>query len=174
MSKQYSTAGLDLLQRIERVRDEYHPQLKGVSIGALFVFGDEPGQILEHQGYPSAAVIKPTSTKDRAAGLSDALLIVDRYAYEGFTDPQKMALVDHELYHLERVTEDDGTPKFDSNGRPKLSIRKHDRQFGWFDEVAHRHGDNSIEVMQAKSIIASTRQLYFPFYQDARDAKEAA
>lgn len=170
MAKQYATASLDVLQRIERVRKEYHPQLGGVTIGALFVFGEEPQQVLEHQGYPALATIKPTSTKDRAAGLLDALLIVDRYAYEGLTDPQKDAMVDHELYHLERVTEDDGTPKFDSNGRPKLSIRKHDRQFGWFDEVAHRHGDNSLEVIQAKSIIASTRQLYFPFYRQTAEA----
>jgi hypothetical protein len=171
MAKHYSKAGIDLMNRIERVRKEWHPMLKNVQLGALYVFGEEPEQVLKHQGYPAAAVIKIIGTKERAAGMDDALLVVDQYVYEGLTEAQRDAMIDHELYHLELVIDDKtDKPKFDSLGRHRLSVRKHDRQFGWFDEVAQRHGENSLEVIQAKSIIASTRQLYFPFYRPAQEA----
>lgn len=171
MAKQYAQVGIDLTRRIDRVRAEYHPLLKRVTVGALFVFGDEEAAVLEHQGYPAAAVIKIVGTKERAAGMADALLVVDRYVYGGLTDPQRDAMVDHELYHLEPVIDEHTEkPKLDSLGRPQLTLRRHDRQFGWFDEVAQRHGDNSLEVIQAKSIVASTRQLYFPFYRQDKEA----
>lgn len=154
----------DLGQRIARIREEWHPELAKVTVDALFVFGDEPGHVLEQQGYPALATIKIMPTKERAAGMGDALMVVDRYAYEGLTDPQRDSVIDHELYHLELVIDKKTEkPKYDSLGRPKLAMRKHDRHFGWFDEVAQRHGENAIEVIQARSIIAATGQLYFDF-----------
>lgn len=173
MGKQYSKAGADLKQRIARIQDEWHPQLAKVSMGALFVFGDEPESVLEHQGYPALAVIKIVPTKERAAGMDDALVVVDRFAYEGLTEPQRDSVIDHELYHLELVLDKKTEkPKYDSLGRHKLAMRKHDRQFGWFDEVAQRHGENSIEVIQARHIIAATGQLYFDF--EKRSTKRRA
>jgi hypothetical protein len=54
-------------------------------------------------------------------------------------------------------------PVFDAVGRPKLLMRKHDHQFGWFDEVAQRHGEASPEVRQARVLMESSGQLYFDF-----------
>lgn len=51
--------------------------------------------------------------------------------------------------------------KRDDLGRPVLKIRLHDQQHGWFDEIARRHGDASIEVQQAKAFADSSGQTYF-------------
>lgn len=167
--KTYSAASEDVLSHIVRMHSQYHPEIEGVTIGALFVFDEEHGeQVLKHQGYEAAAVVSITPTKQRALGIADAVIVVDRAHWLTLTTAQRDALMDHELEHLDRViskdTEDSpAAPAFDSIGRPKLAMRRHDHQFGWFDDVARRHGEHSPEMRQAKALVANTAQLYFDF-----------
>jgi hypothetical protein len=171
MAKYYDKASPDVEQRIQGIRETWYPELEGVAICALFVFGDEDEQVLTHNGYYAAATMKIVGTKERAAGLADAMLVVDRYVYSAMTPAQMNALLDHELYHLERVIDEKtGHAAIDAIGRPRLSIRKHDRQFGWFDEIAERHGENSIEVQQARHFASATGQLYLDFTRKAEAA----
>lgn len=174
MSKQYSPASKDLEDRIARIVRRWHPDLEGVTIQALFVFTDEPGCALKHQGYPAAAVAKIVGTKERAAGMADALIVVDRYTYSGFTEARRDALIDHELQHLTRALDDEGRPKSDVLGRPKLEMRLHDHQLGWFDEIANRHGDASLEVAQARELIQASGQIYFDFGDPGDDDADEA
>jgi hypothetical protein len=69
------------------------------------------------------------------------------------SDAERLALLDHELTHVEVVYE----------VRPrKLRTRHHDRTYGWFDEVAQKHGEASQEVQQARRFAADEAgQLYF-------------
>ena len=67
-------------------------------------------------------------------------------------------MIDHELTHLAKK----GTI-FDPLDRPKLSMRLHDHQFGWFDQIAKRHGRASIEVKQVRAFFESSGQMYFDF-----------
>ena len=78
-------------------------------------------------------------------------------------DAKKDALLDHELYHLEVQRNKHGKPKLDCNRRPKLTMRLHDRQYGWFDEIAQRHGSASIECQQAMGLYLAGKQTYFQF-----------
>ena len=166
MAKRYDAASEDVLQHIKTLRKKYYDYLESVTIGALFVSDEDGVPCLEHQGYPAAAVCRIVPTRDRAAGLPDVLIIVDTATWQGFNAKRKAALIDHELYHIEPVIKD-GQQKFDAQDRPKLKIRKHDYHFGWFDEIANRHGAASIEVSQAKLIIDLSGQLYFDFSKAA-------
>jgi hypothetical protein len=163
--KTYSNPSSDLLATIERMASAYHDELVQVTVGALFVFDDEDGvPCLKHQGYPAAAVVRITPVRDRALGIPDAIITVDRATWQTLTAPQKDALIDHELEHLELVLDEEtGNPKYDALERPKLRMRKHDHQLGWFAEVARRHGEASCEVRQARQLIEATGQLYFDF-----------
>lgn len=174
MSKQYSTASADVINRIERLQQKFHSNLEGVTIQSLFVFSEEPGCALKHQGYPAGAIAKIVSTKDRAAGLADAMIVVDRYTYSGLTEKRKDALIDHELYHFDLARDKDGFPKADGLGRLKLKMRMHDHQLGWFDAIANRHGEHSMEVVQAKELIAASGQIYFNFGDEPDAEQEAA
>jgi hypothetical protein len=167
MAKRYAIASDDVCGRLNKLRSQHYPELEGVTVTALFVFSDENEHVLTEKGYPAIATMKITSARDRAAGLADAIVTVDRYSYSGLTREQSNALLDHELHHLQRVIDDNGQPKADTVGRPKLKIRPHDRHFGWFDEIARRHGHHSIEVMQASQLAMSTGQLYFNFSAEA-------
>lgn len=164
--KAYSASSTDLADCIERMQEEHHLDLHGVTVAALFVYDDEASSesVLSHQGYPAAAVIRLTPTRDRALGVADAVIVVDRAHWLTLILEQKDALIDHELTHLTRVIdEESGGPVFDAVNRPKLKMRMHDRQLGWFDEVAERHGEHSAEASQARQLLESTQQLYFNF-----------
>lgn len=167
--KTYSAASTDLWDSITRMQTEYHPDLKGVTVTALFVHDEESGdQVLKLHGYFCAAVVSITSLKQRALGIADALIIVDRACWLTYGAARRDALIDHELQHLVRVVKeasgaDSGGPVFDAVNRPKLSTRRHDHELGWFDEVARRHGEESMEVRQARDLVATTQQLYFDF-----------
>lgn len=167
MGKQYSAVSEDVLRRIERLREKHYAELEGVTICGLFVFNGESEHVLMHHGYPALAVIKKTPTVQRAAGLADALLVIDRYTWSSLVGAQMDAAIDHELHHLVRELDDAGKPTFDSVDRPKISIRLHDHNFGWFDEIAARHGAASIEVMQASALMKAAGQLYFDFSDKA-------
>lgn len=154
----------------EKMLSEHHDDLDGVTVTCLFIYDIESSEaVLKHQGYPAAAVVRITPTRERALGVADATIVVDRTRWASSSARQKNALIDHELTHLERVMEvdDDGQetdePKCDALGRPKLSMRRHDHQLGWFDEIAERHGEASFEVRQAKQLMSQAGQLYFDF-----------
>lgn len=162
--KTYSKAP-DATAHIEHMREEYHQDLDGVTIAALFAFDAESSDsVLKHQGYAAQALIRITPLRDRAQGIADACIVIDRSTWLTLSSPQRDALIDHELTHLARkVDKETSELLFDALDRPKLVMRQHDHQFGWFDEIAQRHGDASPEVRQAKVLMESSGQLYFDF-----------
>lgn len=163
--KTYSLAP-DVEPVIRNVIYEHHGELIGVRVGSLFVFDDDSAgePVLTHQGYPAQAMVKITPLRDRTLGVADAVIVADRATWLTLSQPQRNALVDHELTHLARVLDkESGKPKFDALGRPKLRIRPHDHQLGWFVEVAQRHGAASPEMRQAKQLMEGSGQQYFDF-----------
>lgn len=162
--KTYSKAP-DVVGHIENMVDAYHPDLDGVTVQPLFVFDLESTEaVLKHQGYPAAAVVRITPLRDRAQGIADACIEIDRSTWLTLSPRQRDALIDHELTHLTRVLDEETeSPLYDSLDRPKLAMRRHDHQFGWFDDVAQRHGEASPEVRQANRLMESSGQLYFDF-----------
>jgi hypothetical protein len=170
--KYYERASDDVFARIKRMVKLYHPDITkaGVTVDALFVWNEEndPAKpALSCNGYSALAVVCATSAAARALGEKDVLITIDRERYNRLPDARKDALLDHELQHVAPKME--GTknpvPKVDGSGRPLIGMRSHDRQFGWFDVVAKRHGSNSGEVVQARSLIEETGQLYFEMAQ---------
>jgi hypothetical protein len=150
---------------IATIQDDHHAELEGVTVSALFVFDTEATScVLKHQGYPAQAVVRITPLRERALGVADATIIVDRSNWLTLSQRQRNALIDHELTHLTRALDKDTQqPVFDVLDRPKLTSRRHDHQFGWFDEIAQRHGDASPEIRQAKHLVEASGQLYFEF-----------
>jgi hypothetical protein len=142
---------------VKHTAEKFHPPL--VEIGLTFSVlmaeakrdaeGNLTGPAIKHHGYPALAKVRIVSERDRAHGMADVALLLDGDRWPLLSQGERIALLDHELTHIELVIDDEGKPKADDLGRPKLRIRLHDFEAGWFHEVAERHGKQSQEVQQA-------------------------
>jgi hypothetical protein len=159
----YDAAPEDVHARVRRVIQQFHPDLKTseARIDLIYVYADEDQPALMCHGYPADAVIRITSAKERAIGRGDAEIVIDRDTYKELSAKEQDALIDHELYHLKVKKDRHGIIQVDDHRRPKLNMRRHDREYGWFDEIARRHGEASGEIRQARKLLTQEGQLYF-------------
>lgn len=167
----FHKAPLDVTAIADSVRREFaqvFSPIDHVKIDFQIAYGDvdeDSGEIisdaLRHGGVKVLGLCKILSSKDRAHGLGDVRITVDGDWWKDASEEQKRALLDHEMFHI-------ALPKkqpLDEHGRPKLKMRKHDWQFGWFKSVAARHGLHSLECQQAKLIFDHDGQSFFGFLQ---------
>lgn len=136
----------------ELVIENYKPLEEAkVSISVMFAHakkneeGESKGPALKCNGWPAMAMAEVISQKCRADGLCDARIIIDGDQWEDWPDPQRKAIIDHELNHFEVVKDKEGNIVLDDSCRPRIKIRAHDWQFGGFNIIADRHGDESEE-----------------------------
>lgn len=159
----YQLADATVHAMAREILKTHHPELKigdgeedndYLRLCIMFAFGDagsgEPAVKLH--GYPCAAVISIIPYKQRVDKRADAEIIIDQSQWQDFTAPQRRALLDHEITHLELQRDDIGLVKTDDQGRPKLSMRLHDYQVGGFASIAKRYGGDALEVIQAKQM----------------------
>ena len=151
----YEKAPREVVEAVDAVIEEYHPDLKdaGVTIQVLFAHlynkdGDaEPA--MRTRGQMVLAKIAITNLQDRTRGIPDAKLIIDReYGWQRLSESRRAALIDHELTHLNLTLDSDGVVKTDDRGRPKLHTRHHDWELTGFEEVVERHGEAALEISQ--------------------------
>ena len=164
MPVHYSMCETDVLNLVQRVMGKYHPDLTkaGVTVDCVYA-ADPDGPALKLHGYACAAVIKKISYKQRVAGRADAEITLDKDHWDDCTEPQKEALVDHELTHLVLVLDQNNRPKLDGADRPRFKMRLHDWELGGFGEVARRHGKAAPEVICARGFKQEFGQLCFDF-----------
>lgn len=159
---------------VAQMLERYHQPLRDaeVRIDVLKAFaltdenGDSIGCAIKHQGYQAAGVVRIINLKDRTKGLGDAEIVIDGDRWDEWSEDEKAALIDHEIEHLELRYDNDGLLVRDDLGRPKLRLRKHDHQFGWFDSIARRHGSASFEMQQYEQFRETHRQMWLPFADD--------
>jgi len=163
----YEKAKADVQALINQVIADYHEDLKEYEVRVSAVMArnvSDDGLVLpavKLNGYPCAATVRIISYKNRVCGLPDAQITIDEDTWNAAPEETRIALLDHELTHLEVSKDADGCVRTDDAGRPKLTTRLHDHQFGWFGEVAKRHGDASYEVQQAKAFANLNGPLFF-------------
>lgn len=147
----YEACGEDVAELVGEVVAAYHEDLRIVTIGAVFASSeDKDGEAIpaiKKDGHAVVGRIQITSLADRARGMADAKLTLDRHEWDAMSKSRRIALLDHELTHLELKTDDDG-PVLDDLGRPKLKARHHDWHLTGFAQVAERHGEAAIEVRE--------------------------
>jgi hypothetical protein len=166
----YDTPPSEVLDTINSTMEQHHEELHsaGVTVDAIIAFNDKGENPIKHGGYPALAYIKITSLKNRIKGMADAEITIDGDAYNAMNDLQRIALIDHELHHLIVARDKEESIKFDDANRPKLKIRKHDYQMGWFRDIALRHKENSPEIYQAQMLWSADANTFFPKHANAQ------
>lgn len=147
----YKRCPNDVAELGARVLERYHGNKRdaGLSIDWLFAFSTKDEPAISHGGYPALAIVKINPLKARALGHADIQITIDGDRWSNYEPDEQAALIDPELTHIELQVKA-GVPKRDDLDRPKLKMRKHDHQHGWFDEIVRRHGYRSIEWQQFK------------------------
>ena len=160
----YDTPTPEVAEIISSLIEEYYPDLKeaAATIESLFAYDNKGGFPVKAGGYPALACIKINNLKNRVKGFADAEIVIDAENFNAMTPEQRRALLDHELMHLIVVRDKEGAVKTDDASRPKIRLKKHDYQMGWFREIALRHGENSPEVYQAKMLWQKDGRTFFP------------
>jgi hypothetical protein len=152
-----------------------------VNVDLIFAYCDrddetnEPlNEAIMHQGVKAYGLSRILGLKDRVMGRGDAEIILDADWWHGTaSEEMQRALLDHELHHLAlKIVK--GQVMYDVHGRPKLRLRKHDIQVGWFTCIAARHGKHSIEQLQAKTIMDAFGQFFWPELAPAPETKQVA
>ena len=154
MPRTYDAAGGDVLEVHNALCARYYKWIneQGVTFNMLMGYGprDKDGNItapaIMLHGHAAAATVKINSLKDRVKGMNDVTIEIDGDLWPTWSNEQRNAVLDHELYHLEPHQNADGSPELDDCGRPRLTLRKHDFHFGGFAEIASRHRDVAFEV----------------------------
>jgi hypothetical protein len=168
----YEQCGEDVREMAQEILNEFEthqPLVKErVRIDLMFAipFKDDMGFVIAPaitvRGIKAHGVARIIGVKDRVMGRGDGEVMIDHEFWENATEEEQRALLDHELHHFALKLDKNNYPTRDSLGRPVLKMRKHDVEVGWFSVIAARHGVNSQECIQAKTVRESFGQLFWP------------
>jgi hypothetical protein len=141
---------------------------------------------LKEKGWPVPAKTLVVPLQRRAMGQGDVLVLVDHHQWDETNTAACMAIMDHELEHLEVLAEKDprengtpivgwsteakclvGAPLLDDRGRPRLRLRKHDWQLGGFRSVVERHREASVEAAAVKACLQDDGQYMWEWAVEA-------
>lgn len=141
----------------------------GVTCGYLFAHaprdsntGEPKGDALKFQGYKAAGVVKITSQEARVAGHPDFIVKLDGDEWPDWSEETRMAVIHHELHHVELWLDDEGEIKLDECNRPKLKLQPHDWQLGGFARIAELYGPAAPEVDGAVNMAKLYGAVVFP------------
>ncbi len=123
--------------------------------------GDPIGDAITHRGRKAFGSCRKISLKDRAKGMADAEITLDAQWWAQASPEERKALLDHELHHIAVKIDKRGLVR-DDLGRPAIQLRRHDIEFGWFRAVAARHGEHSMERLQARHLMLFHGQYFWP------------
>jgi len=150
----YDQAEPEVHEMARKILEEHHKELKMpdgtfVRLCILMAFQkdkncEEPAVVLH--GYPCAAKVSIIPYKQRVDKRADAEIIIDQQAWDRMTLRRQQALLDHEITHITFEVDELGAVKTDDVGRPKLTLRLHDWDFGGFESIARRYGEDALDV----------------------------
>lgn len=176
MPTTYSLADAAVRECLRIARDRWHEDLRRAGVRVAIQMAENPdGDALVRGGYKCLAVVKVLSLTDRLLSghcgdcdIQDAKLLIDLREWEDRDDAERLAILDHELSHLELVlvpekqlwrlrAEDPDAPdyKVDDLGRPRLRAKPADwASSDGFVRVVERHGAAAAEYRSLTSATA--------------------
>lgn len=121
------------------------------------------GDALKLHGVKALGICSIVNLKTRTRGLGDVLIELDGDWWDEADDEARMALLDHELTHIDFKREKNGvTIQRDDLNRPLVKMRPHHFEVGWFAHVAMRHGQHSLERKAARLAFEEFGQAFWP------------
>jgi len=122
---------------------------------------DEKPALKSSSGHAAAAQISLVSKKDQLSKNYEVEILFDGPMWDGMTDKKRLAILDHELTHIEIAKDKDGHAKIDDlTGKPKLKLIPDQFHLWGFLDIAKRHGEDSSEVANMRSMAINHGHLF--------------
>lgn len=128
--------------------------------------GHQACETLTVHGAAALARVRVMGARERVTTGHDAEIELALPHWLEASEKQKLAILDHELTHLEIVRDRDGEPRYDVNGHVRLRLRRHDYIAAGFLEVVQRHRHDSPEVLGVVAAFDAGGQQLFGFLGD--------
>lgn len=154
----YTKCDAEVVEIASKLIGDHYSDLKECEVSFTYLFayaprdknGEPKGDALKSgSGMALLAKVERTSLKNRVLGESDVTMLIDGDKWKNLQDNMKVALIDHELYHVLVKRDKDGHVVSDDIGRPVIKMRPHDWEITGFKAIAERYGDASVEVCNA-------------------------
>jgi hypothetical protein len=147
----YQPASAELLGVVKQIMERFHnDQFRSGAEPVVLMATDSAKPPVKWNGVETIARVRKIPQRDRAAGLGDFEVIIDKAKWEARNRYQRLAVIDEALCYvhpyLSEVTDGDGeTAAFerDAGGRPRLKITPPGFAAFGFAEVIERHGVNA-------------------------------
>lgn len=165
-------------QLVSEVLLQHRPDLAEVDLRLDVLMASpkegQEGPALKLRGRACVATVRILPVADRVAGAADARITLCSESWDERDDRRRRAVIYHELLHLELSRDGEGAVKIDDAGRPKLRMRQHDFEVGWFAEAVSLFGQDAEEAIQWREVRRKMEQLLLPFMSGGDAGSEAA
>lgn len=169
----YDAAPPEVEEYAADLRLKFHGQLDACGVRIHYIMaratrnedGDRVGVAIKLHGVRALAKVKINGLADRAEGKADATITIDGDEWPDWSEERRIAVIDHELQHVEVVFERDSQTvwKTDDLGRPVLRLRPHDFDVRGFDVIRAQHGMASVEHEAVERLKVRPVQALLPF-----------
>jgi hypothetical protein len=183
MPKTFKPASAADRTLLDQVMREHHFRLRAAEVVVRLVMvspnrdadGNVRGPAIKVHGAPAAACVRAFGPRERMLVGADAVIDVDAARWFDLERAQQIALLDHELTHLEVFEEEDedGSPGYRRaavDGCPVVRMRPDDFVISGFVEVIKRHGQAALEA-QAVADVGRQVQIVFDFMKQLAETQ---
>ena len=171
MAIRYDFLEADDVDLIEEALTAYHPRLISLNCTVRAIMAEKLNRDEEMvpclKGYGGVfalakiSVIKP---RGKIFVKHDAEIVICKASWTPLNRAQKLAVLDHELTHLEPNLDKEGHPIIDEDGRPLMKLRPDDFIVWGFHSIIAKHKENSMEGPAVRMLATHVEQDF------ARDA----
>ena len=169
MPTTYNAADESVTDLADEVLARSFPTLARVNLTVGCLLAHNPdGPAIKIAGHPVTDRVRIVSLKDRAAGLPDVQVIIDKTWWDEQDDDARCRMFWRAFKHLQLVPASDKEEesgdhlhgyKIDDLGRPKLKFRPCDYMTSGFYGSVELFGEQSPEVAELRVIGAKVREL---------------
>jgi hypothetical protein len=175
--KSGARAGVEIIDMADDLLRSNHREASEAGVTtAIVLVAVESGPALTLRGQACAATIQVVPWEYRLLGLPDCLMRIDAKVWERLGRSElhpkpQLALLDHELTHIEVKRDKHGEIRYDAAGRPVVGMRPHDFELGVFKSIIDRYGEASIDAynVAVTALEGAGRQLMLPLLDGSRE-----
>lgn len=177
-NKVFENAEQQVRPYVDRLLEQYHSEIAQaqVQIGLIFVSDfdkdENPIPAIKLHGAFAAGCISLINGVNAVFNPNQCQIQIDKLYWDNASEEVRLALVDHELEHLELVKDKNGITVTDDRNRAKIKLKPDDFVLTGFMSVVRRHGPHAVEAQSVTNVYTQMHPVLLEFQTAAARLKE--